>query len=89
MKLKITKEFIEICKDILIQNWTEKEWSGHEEDDWFVTNNYEGGFDANENAFCFSYIAPDLEEYWFQIKLNEVMDIVDGKIDKTEARKAE
>jgi hypothetical protein len=89
MKLKITKEFIEICEDILNQNWTEKEWSEHEADDWFVTNNYEGGFDADENAFCFSYIASDLEEYWFQIGLNEAKDIVAGKINKIEARKAE
>jgi len=29
MKLKISKEFIENCKDILIQNWTGKVFKDH------------------------------------------------------------
>jgi len=49
---------------------------------------YCGGYDADEHAFCFSnYIKND--EYWFQVTIREVEEILKGNMEDREARKAE
>lgn len=88
MLLRIDDEFATICLEIVEQNLTAAEWSKIESDDWFQTSNYVGGFDAIEQAFCFTYTSQDGAEYWFQITLLEVDDIVAQMITYIQTRPA-
>jgi len=63
MKLIIDSEFASICKEIIKENKTNLEWSSIESSDMFQTKNYNGGYDATENAFCFSHYKNN-KEYW-------------------------
>jgi len=89
MQIPVDNELLGICRQILRGNKTAMEWSEIESDDMFQTETYEGGFDATEMAFCFS-VYKDKIEYWFQLSLNEIKNIVDGcltSIDVTPALK--
>ena len=88
MMLSVEPELKQICVKIVAQRWSEQEWALREADDWFQTERYEGGYDATEEAFCFSYYAPDSKEYWFQVTLAEVEDIVAGSVRNVAARPA-
>lgn len=54
-KLKISSEFLSICKQIQKEDLDLESWSLIESSDQFQTTNFCGGFDATENEFCFSY----------------------------------
>ena len=88
MKLKVDQELIDICKEIENQNWDKVTWSDHEADDWFQTENYEGGFDADEEAFCFAKFTEN-KEYWFQFTLEESRLVLEGKLKEIESREPE
>jgi hypothetical protein len=88
MEKKIDDEFREICTQILNENKSEKEWASIESSDMFQTEHYCGGFDATENAFCFSYYSPTEKEYWFQISMNEVQNISSKKLSSLKMRNA-
>jgi hypothetical protein len=75
MVIKIDQELLTICKEIINENWDEGTWAGHEADDWFQTENYEGGFDADESAFCFGK-KNNKKELWFQFTLVEASKIL-------------
>jgi hypothetical protein len=75
--IPITPELQEICKEIVRENLTEAEWSAIESDDLFQTKSFEGGFDASANEFVFSYYGD--KEYWFQLSIEKVKDIYEGK----------
>jgi hypothetical protein len=82
--LNIDDELIGICQKIVDESKSEEDWSEVESCDMFQTPHYEGGFDADEMGFCFSiYIGND--EYWFQLSLDQVHDIVERKLQKIEA----
>ena len=89
MNIPVTEELKNICKAIVETNWTESRWAEHESDDWFQSESFEGGFDADENAFCFSYYDADKNEFWLQFTLADVRKILDGKITSVEGRKPE
>lgn len=44
----------------------------------FQAANLVGGYDADESAFCFSLYEGD-HEYWFQLTLDDVAAINNGK----------
>ena len=88
MKLKVDEELLGICKKIITRKLTITQWSEIESDDEFQTKNYCGGFDATENEFCFSYFDKNRIEYWFQISLNEVDDMLNGNIFEFEIKLA-
>ena len=88
MDFIIDKELLGICMQIVNAKKTKVEWASIESDDYFQNEPYEGGFDATEDAFCFSYYAPDDEEYWFQLTLEEIQDISSGNILIIKIRKA-
>jgi hypothetical protein len=71
-------EFRSLCREIVAENQTEEEWAEMESDDMFQSESYVGGYDADEEAFCFSHYAPDGEEYWFQVTLPEVQEVAAG-----------
>ncbi|MBN1126823.1 MAG: hypothetical protein JXA82_17590 [Sedimentisphaerales bacterium] len=78
MNFQVDVEFVRICTAIVNQKKGIEEWAIIESDDMFQEGKYEGGFDATEMAFCFSvYI--DSSEYWFQLTLEEIRDIAEGK----------
>ena len=89
MELTIDSEFRSICQEIVAENQTEEEWAEVESDDMFQSENYVGGFDADEEAFCFSYYAPDGQEYWFQFTLDEAKAVTAGETPVIEIRPAE
>tara|TARA_R110002095_G_scaffold122637_1_gene106530 strand:- start:369 stop:635 length:267 start_codon:yes stop_codon:yes gene_type:complete len=87
MKIKINAELFSIFKEIIKENKSEAQWSEIESSDMYQDENFSGGFDATENAFCFSYYDRDREEYWFQVTLDETKKIIDGQINSVIARK--
>lgn len=86
MQLTIDSELRSICQEIVAEDQTEEEWAEVESDDMFQSENYVGGFDADEEAFCFGYYAPDGQEYWFELTLAEAKAIAAGENLAIEAR---
>ncbi|KAA5540606.1 hypothetical protein [Adhaeribacter rhizoryzae] len=89
VELEVDQEFAAICKQIKEENKSEAEWRLIESDSMFQTENYEGGFDATEMEFCFSYYDAAGREYWFQLPLAQVQEIAAGKSLKLYLREAE
>lgn len=75
MEINIDTNLLNICKEILKENKTPEEWAEIESDDMFQIGSYVGGFDATEMEFCFSFYKNE-KEFWFQISLEEIRDIV-------------
>eukprot|EP00767_Chilomastix_cuspidata_P000356 gnl/Chilomastix_cuspidata/10848.p1 GENE.gnl/Chilomastix_cuspidata/10848~~gnl/Chilomastix_cuspidata/10848.p1 ORF type:complete len:107 (-),score=2.63 gnl/Chilomastix_cuspidata/10848:39-332(-) len=69
-------EFKNILKEIQDQRWSLSEWAGHEADDWFQTDHFHGGFEADESyedgEFNFSFYDNNGKEWWFTFRLEEV-----------------
>lgn len=84
MIIRIDKNLKEIAQEIIKENLTESEWSERESCDWFQKDNIVGGYDKDENAFCFSYYDENNDEYWFQLTMNEVNEINDGEKESVE-----
>ena len=87
MTIPITEEFRNVCREIVSRNLTIQEWCEIESDDMFQTEHFEGGFEAIEEEFTFSYISEN--EYWFQLTLEEVSKIAVGENILLEGRIAE
>ena len=69
--------FYEICREIIENDLEEEEWMDVESPDMFQNHPYIGGFEAIENAFCFS-VYVNGGEYWFQLPLSDVFLIANG-----------
>jgi hypothetical protein len=89
MELRVPQELRDICREIVAEGKTDDEWSEIEADDWFQTDTVTGGYDALERAFTFSYYAPDGQELWFQLTLEEAARVAAGEMQVVEARPAE
>lgn len=68
VELRVPDDLIEICEQILSHGKSDVEWSEIESDDMLQRRQIRG-YDAPEQAFCFSYYAPPGEEFWFQLTL--------------------
>jgi hypothetical protein len=77
MKLGISNELKEICINIMNEKLSIESWKEIESSDMFQTENFCGGFDACEEAFLFSYYSAE-REYWFQLNLKDMEEIVLG-----------
>jgi hypothetical protein len=88
MTHKINNHFLSICREILREDKSEKEWAEIESDDMFQEENYEGGFDATEMEFCFS-VFENGEEFWFQFPLNKVQSFLENGETEIEITKAD
>lgn len=86
MKITASEELISIFRQIVGENKTVDEWAEIESDDMFQTENYCGGFDATELAFCFSYVDKDRNDYWFQLTLDEIQNLVETELVQIELR---
>jgi hypothetical protein len=87
--MKIDTDLKQICSSICAAHKSLEEWRMIESCDYFQQGKYVGGFDATEDAFCFSYYHEDGHEYWFQISLSEVEEIVNEKKTQISLREAE
>ena len=79
MKIDVDKEFYEVCRKIIDENKSIEEWRQIESSDMFQTKNYCGGYDATEDAFCFSYFDQNGVEFWFQLTLKDIEEIINLK----------
>jgi len=89
MRIKVDQELIEILKQIDSESRTPDEWAEIESDDMYQSEHYVGGYDADEEAFCFSYYDENRSEHWFQCTLGEVERILLGHLGAIEARPAD
>lgn len=78
MEIPIEPEFRSICQEINNKKFGLSQWSDIESDDMFQLGNFVGGFDADEEEFCFSYFASNKKEYWFQFSLDAANQISQG-----------
>jgi hypothetical protein len=79
MDLQVDDELLEICAEIVEEARSLEGWREIESDDLIQTLHYVGGFDATEDAFCFSARHPGRDELWFQFTLEEASDIAARK----------
>jgi hypothetical protein len=89
IRIPVDHEFSTLCKEILNEHPSIEQWREIEADDMFQSPHYSGGFDATEDAFCFSYYDPDGSEFWFQLTLSEMREAVAGTLKFLEARTPE
>jgi len=89
MDIPVTEEFVSILKRIESECRNPEEWAEVESDDMFQSDNFVGGFDADEAAFCFSYFDKNGDEYWFQFTLSDVQELLAGKSLRLIGRSAE
>jgi len=81
MEIKVDDELKGICESVVKENKTEEQWAEVESSDMFQVDPYQGGYESDEGAFCFSYYEANGKEYWFQITLKEVEEISQGHKD--------
>ena len=79
MEIPITERLDHICFQIKVKNYSLQQWAQVASSDMFHDDIYCGGFDRRENSFCFSYYSEDEIEYWFQLSLQQAIDIANGK----------
>jgi hypothetical protein len=79
MEIFVTEQLEHICFQIKVKNYTEEQWGQIARADMFQDDVYSGGFDRRENRFCFSYYSENEIEYWFQLSLQQAIDIANGK----------
>jgi hypothetical protein len=79
MNIQPDKDLMFIFENILSMEKTLEEWREIEAPDYFQRGSYEGGYDATEDAFCFSYYDENGKEFWFQLSLDDIKNIIGGK----------
>jgi hypothetical protein len=77
--LKIDSELFQIVREINREEMNVKDWVQLEFADRYQTEHYVGGFDSIESAFTFSYYDENKNEYWFQVTLDEISEILLGE----------
>ncbi len=88
MEIQIDEQLLNFMKEIEAEGKSRAQWAEVESCDWFQSDSYCGGYDADDEAFCFSYYHPDGREFWFQFSLEDVKKIVVGQIRQLTGRKA-
>lgn len=86
--LPITPALRACCAAIIAEGKSFDEWVLVASDDMFQFGQFEGGFDAIEQAFCFSDYNLQGSEFWFQLTLAEVAAVASGLQDRVEVRPA-
>lgn len=89
MQIPITDELRLIFEQIVNEQKTASEWAEIESDDMFQSKSFDGGFDAIEQAFCFSYYDDNGDEFWFQLTLSDIEDLLGGRETVINGRAAE
>jgi hypothetical protein len=89
LKLVVDAELRAVARQIVEEGRLLEEWRAIESDDAFQTEQYVGGFDATEDAFCFSLMSAAGGEYWFQFSPSDAVEIAEGRLATLDARPAE
>jgi hypothetical protein len=89
MTVHFDEEFIGLAKQITAEAKSPVQWAEIEADDMFRSTHFEGGYDATEQAFCFSYYNQGGDEFWFQLTINEMIAVANGGLRAVSARPAE
>jgi hypothetical protein len=89
MTINFDEEFVSLAREIVSQDKSHFEWAKIESDDMFQSTHFQGGYDATEEAFCFSHYGDAEEEHWFQLTLVEMKSVADGSRRSVVARPAE
>ena len=79
MEIPISQELEVICSQITNKHYSVEQWAEIESCDMFQSTSYCGGFDADENEFCFSFYSTNGNEYWFQFSLTTANKITNGE----------
>lgn len=88
MNLIVSREITDIFKEIDERNISLEEWKEIESSDMFQSKSFNGGFDAIENEFCFSFYYEN-KEYWFQFNLKDIESYFKGDPVTLQLRPAE
>ena len=88
-QVHVDKELLLIAREIVEAGYALEEWRALESDDQFQSAHYVGGFDATEDAFCFSFYPAVGRELWFQFSLQESLEIANREIKTLVAREAD
>ena len=86
MQLTVDEEFRKLAEEIAAWMDTEPDWRECESDDMFQSEQYCGGYDADEEAFTFSHYDGGGEEWWFQLTPSQVIDAARGRLSTVDAR---
>ena len=89
MHIEVSEEFRRICREIVAEGKSLSEWAETESDDMFQSPSFVGGYDADEEAFCFSFYDNERAEHWFQLTLDEIRRVDDGSLERIDLRPAE
>ena len=89
MDVTVDTELRALCQRILSLGHSLDEWRERESDDMFQTEHFCGGFDATEDAFCFSLYPVAGGELWFQITAAQLAGIASGHLTVISARAPE
>lgn len=84
MEIDVPADLRAICERIVRECLTDAQWAEIEAGDYFQKETVHGGYEADEGAFTFSWYAPDGEEYWVTLTLDEV-----GRVARGETRTVE
>ena len=71
-------ELTAICQEISSRGLTASQWAELESCDQFQTNHWCGGYEATEQAFCFSLYLRSGEERWLSLTLQQIGSIAAG-----------
>jgi hypothetical protein len=89
MQIPVDAELRAVCTRIVAASLPIEEWRATESGDHFQRERYQGGYEAIEDAFCFSYYTPDGSELWLQFTLDEAAEIAAGRQLTVAARDAD
>jgi hypothetical protein len=88
MQIPTNEDLRSICREISDKGFSVEQWAEIESSDMFQSDAFCGGFDADEQAFLFSWYANDNGEYWFQLSIELAKSIAAGNSPIIEGRPA-
>ena len=79
-EINVDSEILEICREIKSRDLTADDWAQIESSDMFQSTHFCGGYESTEGEFTFSFYDENSTEYWFNLSLEEVDQILNNKI---------
>lgn len=88
MEIQVNDELKSICKDILDENKSAEQWKESGVGELYQTDSFCGGYEAATGLFSFSLYRGE-KEFWFDLQLSAVSDIVNGNKKTIECKEVE
>lgn len=88
MKLQIDPELQVLALELASRDWSLDQWCA-QADQSFESEHYCGGFDSDEQHFCFSGYAEGGNQCWFEFSLEQLQQISRGELTELDAELAE